>query len=72
MPEHKVKTKLQVIELSKRGSAIRFEIYSDKTKIGDIQIGKGSFGWKSGSKKDFQTRDWTTFCNMLNQYFYGD
>lgn len=72
MPEHRVNTRLQVIELAKRGSAIRFEIFSDDVKIGDIQIGKGSFGWKSGNKKNFQTKDWTTFCKMLNQYFYGE
>lgn len=69
MKEHQVKAKLQVIELSKRTSAIRFEIYFDKAKIGDIEIGKGSFGWKAPGKKKYQTENWTTFCKFLEQYF---
>ena len=69
MTTHRVKANFQVIELTKRTSAVNFEIFSGRNKIGDIEIGKGSFGWKAPGKQIYQTEDWTTFCKFLDQHF---
>lgn len=72
MANHKVRAHIQVTELTKSGSATWFEIFSDGVKIGEIQIGKGSFGWKKADKQIFKTKDWTTFCDWLNDRFYKE
>jgi hypothetical protein len=69
---HIVKAKVQVIELAKSGAAITLQISADGNRLGDIRIGKGSFAWKSAGKQKFIKKDWTTFCNMLDRYFYGE
>ena len=72
MPEHKVEMEIRATELTKKRtkkSGVTFKISSDGRKIGEIQIGQGSFGWKSENKKNFKTKNWTAFCNMLNECF---
>jgi hypothetical protein len=66
--KHEVKVKVQVLELSKAGSGIELEIYSDGEKLGEIEIGHGSFGWRwANSKRGFRRVDWTTFAGWLNE-----
>jgi len=65
---HEVKVKLQVLELSKAGSGIELEIYAEGEKLGEIEIGHGSFGWRKASgKRGFRRVDWTTFTSWLNE-----
>jgi hypothetical protein len=65
---HEVKVKVQVLELSKAGSGIELEISSEDGKLGTIEIGHGSFGWRKASgKRGFQRVDWTTFTGWLNE-----
>ena len=39
---HSVKVNMKVFELSKRGTALSFEIHSKKEKIGTLKVGRGS------------------------------
>ena len=51
MPQEKkyeVKVNVQVIELSKAGSGIKIEINSEDGRLGTVEIGHGSFGWRKG------------------------
>jgi hypothetical protein len=69
--KHEVRVKVQVLELSKAGSGITLEISSEGEKIGEIEIGHGSFGWRKASgKRGFQRVDWTTFAAWLNEKLY--
>ncbi|PYT03142.1 MAG: hypothetical protein DMF65_04845 [Acidobacteria bacterium] len=69
--KHEVRVNVQVLELSKAGSAIRLEIFAEGEKLGEIEIGHGSFGWRKASgKRGFQRRDWSTFTDWLNEMLY--
>jgi hypothetical protein len=66
--KHEVRVKVQVLELSKAGSGIELEIFAEGEKLGEIEIGYGSFGWRKASgKRGFQRIDWTTFAGWLNE-----
>lgn len=58
---HSVKMHAQVYELTKAGTAVTFEVYNDEGKLGEIRIGKGSFGWKGANQREFRPIDWTRF-----------
>lgn len=40
--KHTVRAQMQVLELTKAGSSIEFEIFAKKEKIGTITVGQGS------------------------------
>ena len=69
--KHEVKVQVQVLELSKAGSGITLEISSEGERLGTIEIGHGSFGWRRGrGKSGFRRVDWTTFASWLNDRLY--
>ena len=69
--KHEVKVQVQVLELSKAGSGITLEITSEGERLGTIEIGHGSFGWRRGrGKSGFRRVDWTTFAGWLNDRLY--
>ena len=66
--KHEVKVRVQVLELSKAGSGIELEISSEGERLGTIEIGHGSFGWRKGrGKRGFKRIDWTTFAKLMNE-----
>jgi hypothetical protein len=66
--KHEVRVKMQVLELSKAGSGITLEISSEGEKLGEIEIGQGSFGWRKASgKRGFRRVDWSSFAAWLNE-----
>ena len=67
--KHDVKVQVQVMELSKAGTALTLEIYAEGEKLGEIEIGQGSFGWRKGrGKRGFRRIDWTTFARHMNEW----
>jgi hypothetical protein len=68
--KHEVRVTVQVLELSKAGSGIELEVFAEGEKLGEIEIGHGSFGWRKASgKRGFRRVDWTTFADWLNRKF---
>jgi hypothetical protein len=66
--KHKVNVRVRVLELSKAGSGIELEVFAEGEKLGEIEIGHGSFGWRKASgKRGFQRVDWTTFAKLMNE-----
>jgi len=66
--KHEVRVQVQVLELSKAGSGILLEISAEGERLGTIEIGHGSFGWRKGrGKRGFRRVDWTTFAGWLNE-----
>jgi hypothetical protein len=67
---HEVRVNVRVLELSKAGSGIELEVFAESEKLGEIEIGHGSFGWRKASgKRGFRRVDWTTFAAWLNEKF---
>ena len=66
--KHKVNVRVRVLELSKAGSGIELEVFAEGEKLGEIEIGYGSFGWRKASgKRGFRRIDWTTFAKLMNE-----
>jgi hypothetical protein len=66
--KHEVRVKVQVLELSKAGSGIELEVFAEGEKLGEIEIGHGSFGWRKASgKRGFRRINWTEFAAWLNE-----
>lgn len=66
--KHEVKVKVQVLELSKAGSGIELEVYAEGERLGTMEIGHGSLGWRKGrGKRGFRRVDWTTFAKWMNE-----
>lgn len=69
--KHHVKCNMQVLELTRAGSLISFEIYSDEEKIGAIIVGRGSITWVGRGRHKRKTISWTRFATLMDEYAYG-
>ncbi len=66
--KHRVNVRVRVLELSKAGSGIELEVFAEGEKLGEIEIGHGSLGWRRASgKRGFRRVDWTTFAKWMNE-----
>lgn len=70
--KHSVCANLQVVELTKAGSAVEFEIFADKEKLGTIVIGRGSFTWYGKKKQIGKRFNWSTFAKKMDDLCYGE
>lgn len=69
--KHSVKAALNVIELTKAGTALTLEIFSDSEKIGTIVIGRGSLEWTGGKRQKRKRIGWARFASMMDELAYG-
>lgn len=70
--KHKVKASMSVVELTKASTALTLEVFSYDTKIGTIEIGQGSIGWKGHNRKSFKKLNWTKFAEMMDELHYPE
>jgi len=69
--KHEVKADLRNFHLTIAGSALRMQIYADREKIGELQVGRGSL-YRFGRSKETRKRiDWSRFADMMDQLAYG-
>ena len=69
--KHEVKADLANFELAKARSALRLEIYANREKIGELQVGSGSLYWQGGKRQKSKRVDWTRFAEMMDALVYG-
>ncbi|MBA2339518.1 MAG: hypothetical protein H0V88_03915 [Pyrinomonadaceae bacterium] len=69
--KHGVKAHIQILELTKAGSSIEFEIFADQEKIGRIVIGQGSLTWFGKKRKTGKTVSWSRFAEIMDDISYG-
>lgn len=64
--KHTVKAKINVVDLSKKGSAIELDIYVGE-KLGTLKIGHGSMEWigKHGGKDKRKKITWSQFAEKI-------
>jgi len=70
--KHSVKAHVQILDLTRAGSSISFEIFADKAKLGEIKLGQGSITWFRKNAKLGRKLTWTKFAELLNHELYGD
>ncbi|MBU6247858.1 MAG: hypothetical protein KGN77_08880 [Xanthomonadaceae bacterium] len=69
--KHTVRAELTNVELVKAKSALRLEVFAQKEKLGEIQIGRGSIYWWGANRQKSKRIDWTKFARMMDQLAYG-
>ena len=52
-------------ELTKAGTSIDFEIFSEAEKIGTIVIGRGSLTWFGRNRRKSIELSWTRFAKLM-------
>ena len=67
--KHRVTCRMQVLELTKAGSAMSLNIYSDGQKLGKITIGQGSLTWQGARRQYHYTFSWTDFARLMDEYY---
>jgi hypothetical protein len=68
--KHSVRCQMQVLELTKAGSSMQFEIFASDEIIDRIVIGRGSFTWYGRNRQKGKELSWTRFAAMMDRYSY--
>jgi hypothetical protein len=67
-----VRATLENVSLAKAGSAMTLQIASRGERLGEIQIGRGSFFWWGANRKTRKRVRWSKFAEMMDRLAYGD
>ncbi|MGH7543380.1 MAG: hypothetical protein ACREK7_05525 [Gemmatimonadota bacterium] len=70
--KHAVHARLNVPELTRAGSSLKLEIYSEEEKIGTLVIGRGSLFWRGGKRQKQIQIDWTRFAQIMDMMAYEE
>lgn len=70
--KHSVRCVVQVPELTKAGSSVKFEVSANGERIGTIVIGRGSLTWFGGKRKTGTEFSWTEFAELMNGHCYAE
>jgi hypothetical protein len=68
---HRVTGNLNLVELTKAGSALTLEVYQRKSKLGTIVIGQGSFSWFGHKRRHEKEWSWSAFAKLMDKEAYG-
>jgi hypothetical protein len=69
--KHTVKANVQILDLTKAGSSIDFEIFANEEKIGTIILGRGSLTWYGRNRKSGKSFSWSEFAELMDARAYG-
>ena len=70
--KHSVTANMHVVELTRAGTSLDLEIYSENEKIGTLIIGQGSLSWKGGKRRITKRIPWSRFAAMMDGLAYGE
>jgi hypothetical protein len=70
--KHHVKAELSNFELAKAQSALTLRIFSRGSKVGELQVGRGSLYWWGRYRQKSKRLNWTKFTHVMNKLAYGD
>ena len=70
--KHLVRASVSNMELVKARSALRLELLSMGQKIGELEVGRGSFFWTGRNRHRSKRIPWSRFARMMDDLAYGD
>jgi hypothetical protein len=70
--KHEVKAALSNFDLAKAGSSLNLQIYANKEKIGELEVGRGSLYWYGRSRHKSKRINWSRFAEMMDRLAYGE
>jgi hypothetical protein len=66
-PRYAVNISLKAWDIAKAGAAVRLKVRDRDDFLGTIEIGQGTFGWKSArGKKGFKRIAWRKLADKLD------
>lgn len=68
--KHAVRAHMQVLEFTRAGSAMDFEIFANGENLGAITIGRGSLTWRGKNRRSDKTYSWTEFARLMDEQVY--
>ncbi len=65
MPEHRV----EMAQPSKvvLHSDVRFTVYGDEQKLGDLTISKGTIDWRPARRRSVHSLTWEQFARLMDK-----
>ena len=70
--KHVVRASVANLELARARSALRLELFASGAKIGELEVGRGSFFWYGRNRHRSKRISWTRFAEMMDAFAYGD
>jgi len=70
--KHEVKGELANFDLAKAKSSLNLEIFANKEKIGELEIGRGSLFWYGRNRQKSKRLNWSRFAEMMDVLAYGE
>lgn len=68
-PRYAVNVSMQAWDIAKAGAAISLRVRGRNGLIGTIEIGQGTFGWKSArTKSGFRRLAWRELASILDNH----
>lgn len=66
-PRYAVNVSMQAWDIAKAGAAMSLRVRGRNGLVGTIEIGQGTFGWKSArAKSGFRRLPWKEFARILD------
>jgi hypothetical protein len=69
--KHVVRAELTNVELVKAKSALRLEVFAGASKLGELEVGRGSIYWRGANRHIRKRIDWSRFAEMMDGLAYG-
>lgn len=67
MPTHTVSAAIQLHSLSKSGTSISFDVFTEEdSKLGRLVVGRGSLTWYPKKHKNGKKLTWTQFAALFD------
>jgi hypothetical protein len=68
-PRYAVNVSMKAWDIAKAGAAMRLKVRGRNGLLGTIEIGQGTFGWKSARRKSgFRRIQWKELASILDQH----
>lgn len=68
-PRYKVNVSMQAWDIAKAGAAMSLRVRGRDGLLGTIEIGQGTFGWRSARQKsDIRRIPWKALADILDQH----
>ena len=69
--KHLVQASVSNIDLARARSALRLEVFTRGAKVGELEVGRGSFFWQGRSRHRSKRISWSRFADMMDKLAYG-
>jgi hypothetical protein len=66
-----VRASVANMELAKARSALRLELIERGLKLGELEVGRGSFFWTGRNRHRSKRIPWSRFAKMMDELAYG-